>query len=322
MKSELPATTELSAEQHKKKSGALYAIGAYFMWGLFPLYWIPLNRVPAIEILAHRILWALVFMISLLWVSGKWSTFLKQLKELFHNLRNLFLVFAAALLISLNWFIYIWAVTNNHVVESSMGYYINPLVSIVLGILILKEKLTIPQVVAVVLAACGVLVQTVAFGQLPLIALTLAFSFGFYGLTKKLIKIDPSIELTFETLFVTPVALFYLVHVQISGTAAFANGSLLTTLLLIGTGVVTAVPLLFFAEGAQRISLTMIGFFQYITPTLSLLIGITVYKEAFTLVQLISFSFIWLALLVFSLSGLNFKKRVTSEGRAAQSGHQ
>nr|WP_241654861.1 EamA family transporter RarD [Sporolactobacillus shoreae] len=319
MNSDLPSSAELKSVNNNKKTGAIYAILAYLLWGLFPLYWIPLNKVPAFEILTHRIFWALIFMIGLLWVTGKLNASLKKLKDLFLSPRNLLLVIAAAVLISLNWFMYIWAVTNGHIVESSMGYYINPLVSIMLGILILKEKLTVWQVVAVSLAAAGVLVQTFEFGQLPLIALSLAFSFGFYGLTKKLITLDPSVELTFETLFVTPVALFYLIHVQISGTAAFANGSVLKTILLIGTGIVTAVPLLFFAEGAQRISLTMIGFFQYITPTLSLIIGITIYREPFTLVQVVSFSFIWLGLLVFSLSGLNFRKRSLQVNSAVRS---
>lgn len=307
----LPGKNRLDGE--KKKAGALYAIGAYVLWGLFPLYWIPLNRVPAFEILAHRIFWALIFMIGLLLITRKMASFLRMLKTILLHPLDLLLVISASLLISLNWFIYIWAVTNDQVVESSMGYYINPLVSILLGIIILKEKLNVSQIIAVSLAACGVLIQTAAFGRLPLIALSLAFSFGFYGLMKKLIRLEPSIELTFETLIVTPIALFYLIHVQMNGTAAFASGSLVMTLLLIGTGVVTAVPLLFFAEGAQRISLTMIGFFQYITPTLSLIIGIMVYHEPFTLIQLISFSFIWLGLLSFSLPAIHFQQMAVTE---------
>ncbi|RYL88865.1 EamA family transporter RarD [Sporolactobacillus sp. THM7-4] len=299
-------------DKRTQKIGAFYAISAYVMWGLFPLYWKPVEQVPAFEILGHRIFWAFLFMIALLLFSKKISRFFLNFRALFKKPQHLLLVIAAAVLISANWFIYIWAVTNGHVVESSMGYYINPLISILLGILFLKEKLTVWQIVAFILAACGVLIQTIEFGQVPWIALSLAFSFGFYGLTRKLIRMDTISELTFETLFVTPIALYYLIHVQIAGTAAFGNVSLLTTLLLIGTGVVTAVPLLCFAEGAKYISLTMIGFFQYITPTLSLIIGITLYHEPFTGVQLISFSFIWFALIIFSLSGTALMKRISS----------
>lgn len=291
------------------KIGAIYTLSAYFMWGLFPLYWIPIHQIPALEILAHRIFWSLAFMIGLLWVTKSLGSFIRELKQLLAKPRLLIFVLAAAVLITLNWLVYIWAVNHGHVIESSMGYYINPLISILLGIIFLKERLTSWQLVAFVLAAAGVLIQTINFGQVPWIALSLALTFGFYGLAKKLIHIAPSLELTFETLFVVPVALLYLIFVQQTGSASFGTGSWTTTLLLIGTGVVTAVPLLFFAEGAQRISLTMVGFFQYINPTMQLIIGIVIYKEPFHPIQLISFSFIWLGLLVFTLSATLFDRR-------------
>ncbi|MFX3617098.1 MAG: EamA family transporter RarD [Sporolactobacillus sp.] len=299
------------AAKNEHRKGSFYAVAAYLMWGLFPLYWIPLQKIASFEILSHRIVWSFVFMTVLLLVEHKFSQFLAALHTFLASPKQFLLIVLASFLISINWFIYIWAVTHGHVVESSMGYYINPLVSILLAILFLKEKLTRWQILAVILAAAGVLVQTVGFGRFPIIALALAFSFGFYGLTKKLIPMDATLELTFETLCILPIALYYLIHLQISGTAAFASGSMAIDLLLIGTGIVTAVPLLFFAEAAQRISLTMIGFFQYITPTISLIIGITVYKEIFNWIQLISFSFIWLGLIVFSLSSaLPIKRRV------------
>jgi chloramphenicol-sensitive protein RarD len=291
------------------KIGTLYTLSAYLMWGLFPLYWIPLQQIPALEILAHRIFWSLIFMLCLLWLTHSLHSFIRQLKELIAKPRLLLFVFSASVLISINWLIYIWAVNNGHVIESSMGYYINPLISILLGILFLKEKLTIWQLVACLLAAAGVLIQTISYGQVPWIALSLALTFGFYGLAKKLIYIKPSLELTFETLFVVPAALIYLIFLQQSGSAAFGSGSWSIAALLIGTGVVTAVPLLFFAEGAQRISLIMIGFFQYITPTMQLIIGIVIYREPFHSIQLISFSFIWLGLLVFTLSATLFNRR-------------
>ncbi|WP_093669141.1 EamA family transporter RarD [Sporolactobacillus nakayamae] len=291
------------------KLGAIYTLSAYFMWGLFPLYWIPIHQIPALEILAHRIFWSLTFMIGLLWVTKSLGSFIRELKLLLAKPRLLLFVFAAAVLITLNWLVYIWAVNHGHVIESSMGYYINPLISILLGILFLKERLTSWQLIAFILAASGVLIQTINFGHVPWIALSLALTFGFYGLAKKLIHITPSLELTFETLFVVPVALLYLIFVQQSGSASFGTGSWTTTLLLIGTGVVTAVPLLFFAEGARRISLTMVGFFQYINPTMQLIIGIVIYREPFHPIQLVSFSFIWLGLLVFTLSATLFDRR-------------
>lgn len=310
----MPNGTRLNSaatqNRQKQKIGAVYAVSAYLMWGLFPLYWKPINQVPASEILGHRIFWAFMFMIGLLIFLGRLGEFLHSFKVLLTRPVSLLLIVSASFLISANWFIYIWAVNNGHIVESSMGYYINPLVSIGLGIFFLKEKLNAWQVIAFLLATAGVLIQTIEFGQVPWIALSLAFSFGFYGLTKKIIRLDTVLGLTFETLIVTPVALAYLIFVQVQGTAAFATGSAMTTLLLIGTGIVTAVPLLCFAEGARHISLTMVGFFQYITPTMTLILGVTLYKEAFSQVQLISFSFIWLGLIVFSLSGTPFVKRL------------
>ncbi|MCO7176164.1 EamA family transporter RarD [Sporolactobacillus kofuensis] len=303
------------------KIGAIYSLSAYFMWGLFPLYWMLIHQISALEILAHRIFWSLILMLGLLAVTRTFGKFLKQLKELIAKPKLLFCVFIASVLITVNWLIYIWAVNNGHVIESSMGYYINPLISILLGIIFLKEKLTIWQFVAFLLAAMGVLIETVNYGHFPWIALMLALTFGFYGLAKKLIHIEPSLELTLETLLIVPAALFYLLYLQQTGVAAFGHSSWLINLLLIGTGVVTAVPLLFFAEGAQRISLTMIGFFQYVAPTLQLLIGITIYREPFHVVQLIAFSFIWVALVIFTLSATLFNRDHPVLLRTAESKH-
>lgn len=290
--------------------GMIYAALSYLLWGLFPLYWKPINHVPAFEILAHRIFWAFVFMMILLVCLKKTRAFLLGFKQMAMKPVMLLLIILASVLVSANWFIYIWAVNHGHVIESSLGYYINPLISVLLGILFLKEKLNVWQLIAFLLAAAGVAVLIIEYGRMPWIALTLALTFGFYGLTKKIVRADSILGIAYETLFVTPVALFYLIHIQVKGTAAFGTESLTTTLLLIGTGVVTAVPLLCFAEGARRISLTMIGFFQYISPTLTLILGIFVFKEPFSHTQFISFSFIWLALIVFSLSGTKFMARL------------
>lgn len=290
--------------------GMIYAALSYLLWGLFPLYWKPINHVPAFEILAHRIFWAFVFMMILLVCLKKTRAFLLGFKQMAMKPVMLLLIILASVLVSANWFIYIWAVNHGHVIESSLGYYINPLISVLLGILFLKEKLNVWQLIAFLLAAAGVAVLIIEYGRMPWIALTLALTFGFYGLTKKIVRADSILGIAYETLFVTPVALFYLIHIQVKGTAAFGTESLTTTLLLIGTGVVTAVPLLCFAEGARRISLTMIGFFQYISPTLTLILGIFVFKEPFSHTQFISFSFIWLALIVFSLSSTKFMARL------------
>lgn len=292
-----------------REKGTIYALSAYTLWGLLPIYWLLVDQVPAVEILSHRIIWSFFFMTVLLIVEKKASIISVAMMHFIRNPKQLLFLILASLLISVNWLTYIWAVTNGHVVESSMGYYINPLVSILLGIIFLKERLNRWQMMAILLAACGVIVQTIGFGHFPWIALALALSFGFYALTKKMIVMDAALELTFETLCMLPAAFIYLLPLQLNGSAAFANGSWIQTVLLIGAGVVTAVPLLLFAEGAQRISLTMIGFLQYVSPTLTLLIGLFIFHESFSMVQFFSFAFIWAALIVFSLGSLPLSKR-------------
>lgn len=300
---------KLSSGNSDRKKGALYTFSAFTLWGLFPIYWKLIQNVSALEILSHRIFWSFIFIVFLIIIERKTARIHRVWRQLAENPRQLGFVLLASVLISANWLIYIWAVNNDHVVESSMGYYINPLVSVLLGIIFLKERLNRWQTIALLLAAAGVLVQTIGFGGFPWIALSLALSFGFYGLTKKMIPIDATLELTFETLCMLPVAFIYLAHLQVTGTLAFASGSLLQTVLLIGTGVVTAVPLLLFAEGAQRITLTMVGFFQYVSPTLTLIIGLLVFHEPFTLIQFFSFALIWAGLLVFSFSSFPLLKK-------------
>ncbi|GER70931.1 transporter [Weizmannia acidilactici] len=295
--------------RNNQKSGMFYAFFAYFLWGLFPLYWKPIEQVPAIEILAHRIFWSFIFMIVLLFFLRKMADLKSSIMDGIYHPRTPLLLLLASVLVSANWFIYIWAVNHGHVIETSMGYYINPLVSILLGIIFLREKLNRWQLIAFLLAACGVGIQTFSYGHIPWIAIGLALTFGFYGLVKKKVDIDAFLGLTYETFFVMPVALIYLTIIQVKGAASFATVSPMTTALLIGTGIVTAVPLICFAQGARRISLTMIGFFQYLTPTMTLILGIALFKEPFTHVQLLSFSFVWLALIVFSISGIIPKKK-------------
>jgi chloramphenicol-sensitive protein RarD len=286
---------------NNEKTGVLYAALAYFMWGILPLYWKLLDHITAGEILAHRIFWSFVFMILLLMFNRQLVLFWNQLQMVVKNPKKAIGVIVAALLISMNWFIYIWAVNHEHVVEASLGYYINPLVSVVLGMVVLKERLNIWQLISFILAIIGVLIITIQHGSFPWIALSLAVSFGLYGLAKKVATFDSSIGLTLETMVVTPVSLLYIVYAQAKGIGSF-DVTDWSTLLLVGAGPATALPLLYFAKGAKRISLTMIGFLQYIAPTISLLLGIFLFHETFTKTHFYSFSFIWAALIIFSFS--------------------
>lgn len=284
------------------KIGALEAAFSYLIWGTLPIYWKLIEHVSANEILANRIIWSFALMLLLLFVTNKWSHFVSTLKELKRNKKQLWFLLAASLIISSNWFVYIWAVNNDQIIQTSLGYYINPLVSVLLGVVFLKEKLSSVQYLSFSVAAVGVLILSISYGQIPWISLALAGTFALYGLAKKLIKIDSAVGLALETMVVTPIALGYMVFLFIQGKQSFLALSLQTDLLLIGAGVVTAVPLLYFARGAQKIPLSMLGFIQYISPTISLLIGVFVYKESFTTTHLIAFLFIWIALTIYSLS--------------------
>lgn len=284
------------------KLGAIQAGFSYFLWGLLPIYWKLLHDVNADEILANRIVWSFVLMLLLLVVTNKWPLFMKTLKGLRKNRRRLWSLVIASLLVSSNWFVYIWAVNHDHMIQASLGYYINPLVSVLLGVIFLKEKLSPAQYLSFVMAITGVIILSVSYGEMPWISLALAFSFGFYGLAKKLIVVDSAIGLTLETMVVTPLALGYMLFLFVQNEQAFLSISLSTDLLLIGAGAATAVPLLYFAMGAQKIPLSMLGFIQYIAPTLTLILGVFFYGEHFSKIHLISFMFIWGALTVYSLS--------------------
>ena len=250
-----------------QKKGIIYAASAYMMWGILPLYWKLIDDVPAEEILAHRIVWAFVFMLFILFISKRFGQFKYEFVQLFKRPKLFMSLTIASILISGNWFVYIWAVNHNHVIEASLGYYINPLVSILLGTLVLKEKLNFWQYIAVGLAAIG---------------------------------------LTMETMIVTPIALVYLGMLGAKGISSFGTVSITSTLLLAGVGIVTALPLLYFAKGTKLISLSMVGFLQYIAPTISLVLGIFVFHEHFTNAHIIAFFFIWIALFVFSIAKTKF----------------
>jgi chloramphenicol-sensitive protein RarD len=295
----------------EEQTGILYTAFSYFLWGLLPIYWKWLNHVSADEILANRIFWSFWFMIVFLIAIKKFPAFWGMIKGMMNTKKKLAALAVASLLVSANWFIYIWAVNTDQMVEASLGYYINPLVSVLLGVFILRETMTKAQVVSFILAAIGVILLTASYGRFPWIAIGLAVSFGLYGLAKKLIKVDSDVGLTLETMTTAPFALIYLIYLSTKGDISLFHLSAGTDLLLIAAGAVTAVPLLYFAKGAQRIPLYMVGFLQYIAPTLTLILGVFLYGEPFTHTHLVAFTFIWSALTIFSVSRMKRVKRKT-----------
>ncbi|KIL53218.1 transporter [Jeotgalibacillus alimentarius] len=296
--------------ENEERKGIIYTALAYTLWGLLPLYWKFVQHVSADEILANRIFWSFWFMLVLLIVTKQFNYFKREALSLFKRPKLFAALVAASILISINWFVYIWAVNSEQMVEASLGYYINPLVSVLLGVFILKEVLSKAQVVSFILALIGVLILTISYGEFPWIAFALAFSFGLYGLVKKVLRVNAAVGLTLETLTIMPIALIYLAYLQQVDLLSLFHVSLTTDFLLLGAGAVTAVPLLLFANGAQRIPLFMVGFLQYIAPTLTLILGVFLYGEPFSLIDLISFVFIWLSLTVFTLSRVRISRRV------------
>jgi len=281
------------------RKGILYALGAYGLWGLFPIYWKWLHDVPALQVIGHRIGWSFVLLMVVIFATKQWTKLRSAL-----TLRVLGIYLVAGLLLSANWLIYVWGVNADHVVETSLGYFINPLFSVLLGMIFLRERLRPAQWFPVGLAAFGVFYLTKAYGSLPWIALSLAFTFGFYGLVKKLSPLGSLYGLTLETGMVFLPALGYLVFIQGDGGGAFLHEEIASDLLLVGAGAVTTVPLLMFASAAKRIPLTMIGILQYIAPTLQFLLGVLLYKEPFTTTKLIGFSMVWMALIIFWVEGV------------------
>ena len=286
----------------KEKSGVLLAIFAYLIWGILPVYWKSIDNVPSVEILVSRVVWAFISTLLLILLLKNGRYLFEDLKKLWKTQLNFWLLFLASILISGNWFLYIWAVNNGYIVQASLGYYINPLISVLLGVFFLKEKLSQAQKVAFFLAMIGVLILTFSYGQFPWLSFVLAISFAVYGLLKKQIKLDALRGLTIETFFITPIALGYYIWLFVDNQAVFLHADVKTDTLLIFTGVATALPLVLFAKGAQRIPLYMIGFLQFIAPTMMLFIGVIVYKESFGMVDFLSFVFIWIGLIMFTYS--------------------
>jgi chloramphenicol-sensitive protein RarD len=280
------------------RQGLLAAAAAYLIWGLFPLYWKLLSSVPALQIMAHRIVWCALFVALWLVMREGWA-WTRTLSG-----RLLAMLAGSSALIALNWWLYIWAVNSGHIVETSLGYFINPLVSVLLGVLVLRERLNPRQWLAVAVAAAGVLWLTTQAGRLPWIALLLAASFAGYGLIRKL-AVVPSVQgLMVESGLLLVPALLFLAWLSSQGASIFGHANRTTDALLVISGLVTALPLVLFAYGARRIPLSMVGILQYLAPTLQLGLGVLVFHEPFTRMQAIGFGCIWAALLIYAMDGL------------------
>lgn len=287
--------------------GIAYALSAYMVWGLFPIYWRWLHAVPALQVISHRMLWSCLLLSLVLLATRQWRRFCAAAA----SLRVIRVYLLAALLVGVNWLIYVWAVNAGYIIETSLGYFINPLLSVLLGVCLLGERLRPLQWLPIALAAAGVVYLAVLYGRPPWIALSLATSFAVYGLVKKTAPLGSLYGLTLETTLLFPFALAYLVFCQVSGAGALLHSGATVDLLLVGAGAVTTLPLLLFAAAAQRIPLSMIGVLQYITPTLQFLLGVLVFREPFSERQLLGFGLVWAALIIFAAEQL-LARRVRS----------
>lgn len=285
----------------RTKQGVLLAIIAYIMWGIAPIYFKALGDVPPFEILCHRVIWSFIFLAILLYVTKGWQ----MVKETLRSKTKVIYLLITSITIGINWLVFIWAISIDHMLDASLGYYINPLFNVILGMIFLNEKLRKLQWFAVTLASIGVIVQLVVFGSVPIIAIVLAFSFGIYGLLRKKVNLDAFTGLFIETLVLLPVAFIYLFAFADTATSHLTNNSMSLNVLLISAGIVTTLPLLCFAGAAVRLRLATLGFIQYIGPSLMFLLAVFVYGEAFTPDKIITFAFIWAALVVFTWDGLN-----------------
>lgn len=290
--------------------GAAYTFAAFMIWGFLTLYWKWLGAVPSGQVLANRVLWGFIFMIVVLLFRNDLEHFLTSFKWLVRQPKQFFIVFTASLAISANWLIYVWAVAHNHVIEASLGLYIIPLVSMLMGIVFLREKAGFLEIMSILLAAAGVVIMTLKYGYAPWLALSLAATSGIYSLCKKFVLFEANIGMAIETMLMAPPAVIYMLIIGMQAPIPFEIYSPSEGVLLIGAGIFTALPLIWFAEGAKRIPLTMIGFFQYITPSAAFLIGIFIFKEPTDPVQFLSFSFIWLSVIIYAIAELRAQNHV------------
>jgi chloramphenicol-sensitive protein RarD len=303
-------TVQSNSEISRKEPvlGVVYAGAAFLIWGLAAVYWKELKSIPPLEIIAHRVAWSFLFLLPLIVLQREWGEFVAILK----NPRMILLLFSSAVLVGANWLLYVWAVNNDHLLQASLGYYINPLVNVVLGMVFLKERLRPPQAIAVGLATAGVLYLTVQYGQFPWVALCLAMSFGLYGLIRKVAPASSLVGLAVETLLLSPPAIAYLIYLDIQGSGAVFRVSFNLDLLLMGCAPLTAVPLLFFTAGAKRLYLSTVGLMQYIGPSGMFLLAVFYFQEPFSNVQVWTFVMIWTALAIYSTDSVRVYRRSTS----------
>ncbi|MGB0099817.1 MAG: EamA family transporter RarD [Nocardioides sp.] len=287
------------------RRGFTYGVVAYVIWGTFPLYWPLLEPAGAGEILAHRVLWSCLTMGVLVVALRRTG----QLRAILRDRRVRLLLSVAAVVISINWLTFIWGVNNGRVVETSLGYFINPLVTVLMGVLILHERLRPLQWVALGIAASAVVVITLGYGRLPWVALVLAFSFGSYGLCKKAANVGAVESLGFETTIIAPIAAAYLVWLTVTGASGFTTNGTGHALLFASTGVVTAIPLICFSAAATRVSLVTLGLLQYLTPVLQFTIGVVWFHEDMPLARWIGFILVWIALVIFTAEAINHRRR-------------
>ncbi len=288
----------------QEKQGVIYAVLAFVFWGLVPIYFKLVQSVSPMEILVHRIIWSVVFLTVLMFATRQLSVFKSVIKER----QKIKILFLTSLLVSSNWLIFIWAVTNDKITEASLGYYINPIVNVILGIVFFKERPTKFQNIAIVFALLAIANEIISFGSIPLVSISLAVTFGFYGMLRKKISLPSMSGLFIETLIVLPFALLYFIYLVNHNVNSFTFPLNSISLLLMCAGLITVIPLLWFNAAATRISLVKLGFLQYFGPTIAFLLGVFVYNEPFDTKKLITFCFIWIALIFFTLDSKYLKK--------------
>ena len=300
-------------EQQRARQGVLLAVGAYTMWGIAPIYFKSIAEVSPLEILSHRVIWSFFLLAALLHFGRQW----RSVRDIIKNKTKMMYLVSTAILVGANWLIFIWAVTSNHMLDASLGYYINPLINVLLGMVFLGERLRKLQWFAVALAACGVLVQLIVFGSVPVVAIALAMSFGFYGLLRKKVSVEAQTGLFIETLVMLPAASIFLFFIASTPTSNMFENPWQLNALLIAAGVITTLPLLCFTGAATRLKLSTLGFFQYIGPSLMFLLAVLIYGEPFTSDKAITFAFIWGGLVVFSFDGLRNNRKSRKAAHAA-----
>ena len=286
--------------EHTNKKGLLTALGCYVLWGLLPLYWALLHHVSPYNVLAQRIIWSGICM-AIVVFGIHFGQFKKDFQFLKEHRSQIILLLLAAVIISINWFTYIWAIANNHVMDTSLGYYINPLLNVVLGVILFKEVLTTPKKLSVIIATIGITLLTYQVGSLPLISMILAVTFGLYGAVKKKVLIHPFTSIAVEAWLLTPLALLYTTVFDTTSWSYFGT-DWYTALLLMGCGLTTAVPFILFSYGAQLLPLNLLGFLQYLAPTIIFLLSIFYFEESFDIPNIIAFSCIWIALAIYTMS--------------------